>query len=426
MDPGAAERAGTTVPSLGEVFRRKGFRALFVANCLSLWGDYVAQITIASVVYTRTGSALATAATFTVSMMPKLLGRGLLSGLADRLPYRDVLVHSHLARAVLAMVLVVGVFLDWPIPVLLVALFVLELCAGPAVAAGQVLLTEWFPDRALYARALAVNNLSSQVNQAVGFVLGGSIVALTGHAPAMLFDVATFVAVAVVVVAVVPSVVPSGASTGKRLTMLADLRTGWASIAANPVLLALLALSVAAMPAVVVPEAVAIPYAAHAGWSAGWQGVLLAAPVTGAFVGIVAISRIPGTRQTPLMTRMAVCMPLPLMLTILHPPAVLLWLAWFTSGALQAFMLPLQASFALVAPVALRGRLFGLAGAISVAGSGLAYLAAGWIAGRTQPAASVGVCAVASLALIVLARAMWPREAVDRAVDAAYAGEGPS
>lgn len=426
MDPAPAERSGTTVPSLGEVFRRQGFRALFAATCVSLWGDYVAQVTIASVVYARTGSALATAATFTVSMMPKLLGRGLLSGLSDRLPYRDVLVHSHLARAVVAMVLVVGVFLDWPIAVLLVTLFVLELCAGPAVAAGQVLLTEWFPDRALYARALAVNNLSSQVNQAVGFVLGGSIVALTGHAPAMVFDVATFVVVAVVVVAVVPSVMPPGAATGKRLTMLADLRSGWASIAASPVLLALLALSVAAMPAIVAPEAVAIPYAVHAGWSAGWQGVLLAAPVTGAFVGIVAISRIPGARQTPLMVPMALCMPLPLLLTIFQPPAVILWLTWFTSGVLQAFMLPLQASFALVAPVALRGRLFGLAGAISVAGSGLSYLGAGWIAGHTEPAAAVGVCAVASLGLIVLARAMWPREAVDRAVDAAYAGEGPS
>ena len=426
MDPAPPERSGTTVPSLGEVFRRKGFLALFCANCLSLWGDYVAQITIASVVYARTGSALATAATFTVSMLPKLLGRGLLSGLADRLPYRDVLIQSHLARAAVAVVLVVGVLLDWPIAVLLVALFALELCAGPAVAAGQVLLTEWFPERPLYARALAVNNLSSQVNQAVGFVLGGSIVALTGHAPAMVFDVITFEIVAMVVLIVVPRVTPSGVGAGRRLSMVADVRSGLSAIRANPVLQALLVLSVAAMPAIAAPEAVAIPYAAHAGWPAGWQGVLLAAPVSGAFLGIVAISRVPGARQTPLLLPMAISMPVPLLITILQPPAVVLWLAWFASGFLQAFMLPLQASFALVAPVELRGRLFGLAGALLVAGSGLSYLAAGWIAGQTEPAASVGVCAVASLALIVLARSMWPHEAVDRAVDAAYAGEVPS
>ncbi len=426
MESVPAERSGTAVPSLGEVFRRKGFRTVFCANSLSLWGDSVAQVTIASVVYARTGSALATAATFTVSMMPKMLGRGLLSGLADRLPYRDVLVQSHVARALLAVILVVGVLFDWPIPLLLLALFVLELCAGPAVAAGQILLTEWFPDRALYARALAVNNLSSQVNQAVGFVLGGSIVALTGHAAAMGFDVVTFLVVAVVVFAVVPRVTPAGPASGTRLAMLADVRSAWSSIAANPVLLALLALSVAAMPAIAAPEAVAIPYAVHAGWSAGWQGVLIAAPVTGAFVGIVLISRVPGSRQTPLMIPMAVCMPLPLLVTIFEPTGVVVWLAWFASGALQAFMLPLQASFALVAPVGLRGRLFGMAGALSVAGSGLSFLAAGWIAGHTAPAASVGVCALASLALIVLARSMWPREAVDRAVDAAYAGEGPS
>ena len=57
----------------------------------------------------------------------------------------------------------------------------------------------------------------------------------------------------------------------------------------------------------------------------------------------------------------------------------------------------------------LRGRVFGLAGALSVAATGAFYLLAGWISQHTRPAAAVGVCAVVSLGGLVLLAARWPR-----------------
>ena len=408
----------TGVPSARAVFAAPGFLAVFVASSLSTWGDYIARLTIAWVVFDRTGSALATAATFAVSLMPTLLGRGLLSGLADRFPYRDVLVASHQMRALLAVLLLLGVWRELPVGYLLGGLFLLELCAGPAVAANQILLTDWFPDRRLYARAFGLNTLSNQVNQAIGFVLGGSIVALTGPHLALGFDVVTFVLVVAVLLLVVRRRPPPAAADGRGL--VGDLVGALRALSANRVLVALLGLSVVSVPAIAAPEAVAIPYAAAQGWPDAWRGLLLAAPVTGAVLGVLVLGRLPATRQLQLMLPMALAMPVPLLLTLTEPPVAVLWLTWFAAGVLQTFMLPLQACYSLVVPNALRGRLFGLAGALSVAVTGVAFLFAGWVSGATTPTASVVVCAVMSLSGIVLVRSVWPATAVDRAVDAAY------
>src|SRR6476659_9156886 len=104
-------RQGTVgVPSYGEVLRAPVFLPVFLTATLSTWGDYIARITVAAVVYAWTGSALATAATFAVSLVPSVLGRALLSPICDRIPPRICLIGSHLVRAVLvgALIVVVG------------------------------------------------------------------------------------------------------------------------------------------------------------------------------------------------------------------------------------------------------------------------------------------------------------------------------
>ena len=49
------------VPSYGEVLRTPSFLPIFAASTLSTWGDYIARITIASVVFLWTNSVLAAA-----------------------------------------------------------------------------------------------------------------------------------------------------------------------------------------------------------------------------------------------------------------------------------------------------------------------------------------------------------------------------
>ncbi|HEY7718861.1 MAG TPA: MFS transporter, partial [Pedococcus sp.] len=89
-------------------------------------------------------------------------------------------------------------------------------------------------------------------------------------------------------------------------------------------------------------------------------------------------------------------------------------------GALQAYMLPLQSTFTLMVPPELRGRVFGLAGALSVASTGAFYLMAGWISQHTRPAAAVGVCAVVSFGGLVLVASRWPRAELADAVERTF------
>jgi hypothetical protein len=83
-------------------------------------------------------------------------------------------------------------------------------------------------------------------------------------------------------------------------------------------------------------------------------------------------------------------------------------------------MLPLQSTFSLVVPDQMRGRVFGLGGALSVAASGAAFLVAGALAEHTSPATAVAVCAGTSLLAIIVLAVRWPRSELRRAVKTAY------
>ena len=107
------------MPPLSQVFAVRGYLALFIAASLSTWGDYIARLTIAAVVYERTASPLATATTLAVSLVPSIFGRSLLGPFADRFPYKWVLIASHTSRALMVLVLIWAVAAEAPIAALL-------------------------------------------------------------------------------------------------------------------------------------------------------------------------------------------------------------------------------------------------------------------------------------------------------------------
>src|SRR4051794_9572143 len=76
-----------------------GFRALWLAELLSVAGDQLARVALAVLVFGRTGSASWSALTYALTFLPALFGGVLLGGLADRFPRRRVMVVADLARA---------------------------------------------------------------------------------------------------------------------------------------------------------------------------------------------------------------------------------------------------------------------------------------------------------------------------------------
>jgi MFS family permease len=411
--------ASTAMPSYGEVFSVPGYLALFAAAAVSTWGDYIARLTIAAVVFQRTQSALATATTLAVSMLPTIFGRSLLGSLADRLPYKFVLLGAHLSRALCVVALIWLVVSGAPVVALLVMLFILEVFGGPAAAASQVLMTDLFEDRRLYVKAMGLSALSEQVNQAAGLAVGGLVVGFLGPTKGLVIDLVSFLASAAVVVVVVKARPVVGEPAKGLLGFFRDIATGGSHIARHPILARLLGLSLVATIGIVAPEAAAIPYAGDARLG----GLLMAAPIAGAAVGVLVVGRWQPDVANSRIILMAMLMPAPLLLSAFEPSIPVTWVLWFVSGAFQAFMLPLQSTFALVTPSARRGTIFGLAGAVSVTSSGLSYLLAGWLSELAKPAAAVTMCATLCLGGIILLAARWPRRELQAAAASAYASQ---
>lgn len=404
-------------PSLGSVLRVPKYLPIFLVSALSLWGDNIARITIAAIVFERTRSPLATATTLAVSLLPTVFGRSLLGPIVDRLPYKYVLVGAHLLRALCVGGLIVLVMAEARLVVIFAVLFLLETIGGAAVASNMILLTDLFPDRRYYARAVGLSALSEQTNQAVGLAVGGALVAWLGPLVGLLADLGSFLVAAVTILVVIELKPVSGHRSGGLRGFVRDLRNASGDLARHPVLARFVLLSVIACIGIAAPEALAIPIAGETWWS----GLLMAAPVAGAVLGILLITRRTVQWQNSSLIPLALMMPLPLIVTMFHPPMPVLAACWFLSGVLQAFMVPLQATFTLVTPEALRGRIFSLAGAVSVAAAGGSYLGAGWLAQHTGPTAAVGICAGMCLVLVALLGLRWPDVVVREAVDAAYA-----
>jgi MFS family permease len=419
---GTGERPGGSdpMPSYAEVFRSQAYLAIFVTAALSTWGDYLARVTVAVFVFERTKSPFAAAATFAVSLLPSIFGRSLLAPIADRIPYKYVLIAAHLLRAALVGALILAVSTHVTLWILFALLFLIELVGGPAIAASQILMTDLFTDRRLYARALGLRTISDQVNQAIGLGLGGLVVAWVGPALGLWADLVTFVLSALVITLVVKVQPLCGTPSAGVVGFFRDIGAGASYLFRHRVLASLLALSLCSVWAIAAPEAVAIAYAQGKSGSASFGGLLMAAPIFGTVAGLVMVGHWQPERQNSRILFLALLMPLPLLGTIFAPPLAVTWLLWFVCGVLQAFMLPLQSTFSLVIPAHMRGRVFGLAGALSVAASGIAFLAAGYLAELTSPALSVAICAVGSLLAIVVLGVRWPRVALSAAVDAAY------
>ncbi|GAA5029387.1 MFS transporter [Terrabacter aeriphilus] len=406
-----------SVPTYAAVLRVPRYLPIFLASALSMWGDYIARVTIAAVVYARTNSPLATATTLAVSLVPTFFGRSLVGPVVDRFPYKWVLIWSHLLRATCVLGLMWLVLSGSSVYVMFAVLCVLELIGGASSASNMVLLTDLFEDRHLYARAVGLGAMSEQFNQAIGLAVGGGLVALVGYETGLLIDLLTFVVAAVVILFVVQARPVTGRRGRGVRGFVGDLSTAAGDLARHPVLARLVLLSAFASLGIAAPEALAIPIAG----TRGWGGALMAAPIVGAVVGIVLIGRRDVQSQNRSIVPLALAMPLPLLVTALHPPIIVVAACFFVSGMMQAFMVPLQATFALVTEPELRGRIFSLAGAVSIAAAGLSFLVAGWLGAHTSPYAGVAWCALGCLGLVAALAVTWPHRRVRSAVDRAYA-----
>jgi MFS family permease len=382
-----------------DVFASAEFRALWLAQLLSVAGDQLARVAMTVLVYDRTHSALWTAVTYAVTFLPWLLGGLALSGLADRLPRRQVMVTCDIARMVLVCLMALVSLKVSPDPALWIMvglLFFVTLLDSPFKSARSAMVPDILSGEH-YVLGTAVSQVTLQVGMVSGFALGGLVVALLDVRGALLIDAATFAASAVLVRAGVRSR-PAAAAAGSassRPRQLAEIAAGVRLVFGDRQLrtLVLFGWLVAFY---IVPMGLAAPYAASLSTSLPISvatGLIFAAGPFGTAVGAVAFGRfVPPARRQYWMGPLAAGACGMLLLCMFRPGLTASLVIIAASGACASYQLAANAAFVAAVPPQRRGRAFGLAN------GGMQVLQGLWIVAAGAAVARIGAHATAHAA----------------------------
>jgi len=382
---GAPEAAGRA--TFGSLFAIAEFRSLWLAQVLSVFGDQLARVALTLLVYQRTQSALLSALTFAASVVPTFVGGVFLSGLADRLPRRLVMITCDLARMVLVAAMVVpGV----PLAVLVILLFAVTMLGTPFTSARAASYSDILSGDA-FLLGTATTLTTYQVAQVAGFAAGGAIVGFFGVRTSLVADAATFALSAVITriwVRARPAArLPRTSESPPVNGIVAGIRLVFASPALRtPMLLGWVAAFYNA------PEGVAAPLARQLGAGTAAVGLILATGALGASLGAVAVSRLvsPSARLRS-MRPLAFASCAVLVLFALGPGLLLALLILFASGVFDCFQVAASGAFLTAAPVEQRSQVFGLAQAGMSLGQGAAMILAGAIAQHHSPSTAIAI-----------------------------------
>ncbi|WP_328652460.1 MFS transporter [Micromonospora sp. NBC_00330] len=403
-----------------EVFGQHEFRAVFVAGALSWIGDYVAKAAVTLLVYQQTRSVALSAAAFAVSFLPWLLGGPVLAALAERYPFRRVMVACDLIRMALMLLIAIP---NLPYQAVLVLIFAATLANPPSQAAKSALIPQLLTGDRLVL-GLSLNSSVGQAAQVVGYVFGAAVAAVDPEA-ALLFNAVTF-GLSALLVRLGVRHRPPVMNPEHRSHLLQETRQGFGIVFRTPVLRAIAVLVFSSMLFSIVPEGLAAAWANDEGRgavSAGTaQAAIMVANPIGFILGGLLVSRLFGpARRLKLMRPLAVLAPLVLVPVLLDPPPLVVALLAALCGFAVAGMMPMaNGLFVQALPNGFRARAFGvMATGIQVI-QGLAVLVTGMLAERFPIPIVVGVWSAAGVVLMAVATLRWPdRQTVDDAITAA-------
>lgn len=381
------------------------YRAIFLADGLSVVGDQVTRLAVALVVFERTGSSLLAAATYACAYLTWLLGGPVLSVLADRLPRRRLMIACDLVRALLVLVLVVP---GLPLWVLFAVLILVGLLAPPFDAARSALLADILIGER-YVVGSALSSVVGQAGQVAGFLAGGALVALLGTSGALLVDASTFLLSAALLGALVRDRPVAARAEGDghdgsragATSLHAEVCDGIALVARTPALRSLLGWGVLSAAITIAPEGLAVSAADRLDGGPAAAGVLTAAVPAGFLLGSWLMLRLPHERRLALFPWLVVLSAGMLTLSPLVERVELLALVWLVAGVGTALQLVANAAFVQAVPAHQRGRAFGVAGTVLMAAQGVVLLGAGALADAIGPCHSVAAVAAAGLAVLL-------------------------
>ncbi|MGX7828792.1 MFS transporter [Actinokineospora sp. 24-640] len=366
------------------------FRVILAAHGISLLGGAVAQVALGVLVYTRTGSPLLTALVFAVGLLPSLLAATLVSAVADRFPARRVLIGCQVVSGVVVAGLAVP---GLPTAAALLLVFVLGAAGSVFVGVRAAVLPEVLPAE-VFALGRGLLRVVANALQVGGYLVGGAALVVLSPQAALLVDAAAFGVAALLL----RRTADRPAAVGERGVVrrsLSGAREAWRDRRVRRLLLLLWLPPACA----VVPEAVAVVYAAENGIGTAGLGLLLTGTLLGAVLGELALGQWLGDSPRlvgPLLFLVA----LPLLGFLARPGVLVATLLLVASGAGLGYALGVDRLLLAAAPPPLRSRVLGMATTLPIAAQGAAIAAAGALA-ELLPAHAV--VAVAGAFVLVLA-----------------------
>ncbi|MFI5496906.1 MFS transporter [Actinoplanes sp. NPDC051859] len=391
-----------------DVFAVREFRALYGSLVVSWVGDYLARAAIIVLVYQQTQSVLLSAASFALSYLPWIVGGPVLAALAERYPYRRVLIFTDLARAVpIALIALPGV----PVPAILALLFVAMLGAPPTQAARSALIPLILP-RHQVVSGLAINTSTAQAAQVLGYLAGATLAAGVNARIGIALNALALLISSVIIAAGIRHR-PAANSPDHRRHLLKEASEGYRLVFGTPLLRSIALMVFALTTFTILPEGLA------AGWSAVFhqdptargfdQGLIMAAGPIGFVVGGLIVGRlVPPARRTALVRPFAVLAPLALAVTMVAPnaPAVAVFVA--ISGVAQGVLMPtLNGVFVLALPHGYRARAFGVMQGGMQLIQGAAVVISGALAQHSSIPLVVGIWSLGGLVLMTALATRW-------------------
>jgi len=391
-----------------DVLRVPEFRVLWLADAQSLAGDQLARVALSVLVFERTSSTILTALTYALTFLPALIGGALLSGLADRMPRRRVMIAGDLLRAALLGGMALPAAPIWLVCTLLV---LAVLVGSPFSAAESALLPEILAGES-YVVGTGLRTITNQLAQLVGFAFGGLAVAAIGPRAGLAIDGITFALSALLVMLGVrarPSPDRTDEPESAQVSYLASIAVGARLVARDPKLRTLLGFSWL-LGLYVVPEGVAPPYAASLGAGAVGVGLLMAAGPAGTALGTYLFVRyVPAAARPAWISGLAVAGGLPLAACWLRPGIAVSIVLWALSGLAAAYQVQVVPEYVRAIPAGRRAQAIGVAASGLLAAQGIGILLGGVVASRSSAADAVGLAGAVAAALAAWFTVLWAR-----------------
>jgi MFS family permease len=273
------QRASTLLAPL----RIRSFRRLWLADMVSLLGDWAGRLALAVLILERTDSP-AWAAAVTAVSLAGFVGIGqVLATLADRHGRVRVMLAADFARAALF----AAMLLPLPVGALLVLAFLAGLATPPFEAARSAAIPDLVPEEK-YGDALALAGISVQSSLVIGYALGGALLSVVDPEVALAVNSGTFLLSALLIwelrrtPAAEPAAMPS--------TVGRSLGDGFTAIFRDRLVRRALAIVAVTGALGTVGEALVVPYGVEVGMPEGTLGLLAAAVPVGTLLGTAAIA----------------------------------------------------------------------------------------------------------------------------------------